>query len=179
MCNLLVTALIIALLLIVSGNVTLNPGPMKKRPKCEKMMPTRSNNCKCVFLLCCVAARVLHVSAFINVFSQSLTVNSDQMNFPFFSIYFRRKTLPSGTLHWSRVRLHFTRLFTVFPIITTLIIIIIILYTFCAASSSSVCSRSEVTRGLCRMDQSDLFTGGHLFHLEYPPGPIVNLPGKV
>ena len=29
MCNLLVTALIIALLLIVSGNVKLNPGPMK------------------------------------------------------------------------------------------------------------------------------------------------------
>ena len=29
MCNLLVTALIIALLLIVSGNVELNPGPMK------------------------------------------------------------------------------------------------------------------------------------------------------
>ena len=41
MCNLLVTALIIAMLLIVSGNVELNPGPMKKCPKCEKMMPTR------------------------------------------------------------------------------------------------------------------------------------------
>ena len=41
MCNLLVTALIIALSLIVSGNVELNPGPMKKCPKCEKMMPTR------------------------------------------------------------------------------------------------------------------------------------------
>ena len=41
MFNLLVTALIIALLLIVSGNVRLNPGPMKKCPKCEKMMPTR------------------------------------------------------------------------------------------------------------------------------------------
>ena len=39
--NLLVTALIIALLLIVSGNVEMNPGPMKKCPKCEKMMPTR------------------------------------------------------------------------------------------------------------------------------------------
>ena len=38
MCNLLVTALIVALLLIVSGNVKLNPGPMKKCPKCEKMM---------------------------------------------------------------------------------------------------------------------------------------------
>ena len=32
-CNLPVTALIIALLLIVSGNVELNPGPMKKCPK--------------------------------------------------------------------------------------------------------------------------------------------------
>ena len=51
MCNLPVTALIIALLLIVSGNVELNPGPMKKCPKCEKMMPTRSNNCKCGYLL--------------------------------------------------------------------------------------------------------------------------------
>ena len=45
MCNLLVTALIIALLLIVSENVELNPGPVKNCPKCEKMMPTRSNNC--------------------------------------------------------------------------------------------------------------------------------------
>ena len=41
MCNLLVTALIIALSLIVSGNVELNPGPMKKCLKWEKMMPTR------------------------------------------------------------------------------------------------------------------------------------------
>ena len=41
MCNLFVTALIIALSLIVSGNVELNLGPMKKCPKCEKMMPTR------------------------------------------------------------------------------------------------------------------------------------------
>ena len=44
MCNLLVTALIIVLFLIVSGNVELNPGPMKKCLKCEKMMPTRFNN---------------------------------------------------------------------------------------------------------------------------------------
>ena len=65
MCNLFVTALIIALLLIVSGNVELNPGPMKKCPKCEKMMPTRSNNCKCGHLLCYVAAKVLHFSAFV------------------------------------------------------------------------------------------------------------------
>ena len=34
-------ALIIALSLIVSGNVELNLGPMKKCPKCEKMMPAR------------------------------------------------------------------------------------------------------------------------------------------
>ena len=53
MCDLLVTALIIALLLIVSEYVKLNPGPMKKCPKCEKMMPTRSNNCKFGYLLCC------------------------------------------------------------------------------------------------------------------------------
>ena len=39
MCSLLVTALIIVLLLIVSGNVKLNPGRMKKCPKCQKMMP--------------------------------------------------------------------------------------------------------------------------------------------
>ena len=37
----LVTALNIALSLIVSGNVELNSGPMKKCPKCEKMMATR------------------------------------------------------------------------------------------------------------------------------------------
>ena len=42
MCNLLVTALIIALLLFVSGNVELNPGPKKKCPKCEKMMLTNN-----------------------------------------------------------------------------------------------------------------------------------------
>ena len=65
MCNQLVTALIIALLLIVSGNVELNPGPMKKCPKCKKMMPPRSNNCRCGHLLCYVAMRVLHFSAFI------------------------------------------------------------------------------------------------------------------
>ena len=55
----------IALLLIVSGNVELNPGPMKKCLKCEKMMPTRSNNCKRGHLLCHVAVRVLHFSGFI------------------------------------------------------------------------------------------------------------------
>ena len=65
MCNLLVTALIIALLLIVSGNVKLNPGPMKKCPKRKKMISTRSNNCKYGYLLCYVAARVRHFSAFI------------------------------------------------------------------------------------------------------------------
>ena len=63
--NLRACIFIIAVLLIVSGNVELNPGPMKKCPKCEKMMPTRSNNCRCGHLLCYVAARVLHFSAFI------------------------------------------------------------------------------------------------------------------
>ena len=56
----------IVLLFIVSGNVELNPGPMKKCLKCKKMMSTRSNNCECGYLLCYVAARVLHFSAFIN-----------------------------------------------------------------------------------------------------------------
>ena len=60
MCNLLVTASIIALLLIVSENVELNQGPMNKCQKREKMMPTRYNNCKSY-----VATRVLHFSAFI------------------------------------------------------------------------------------------------------------------
>ena len=69
MFNLLVTASIIALLLIVSGNVKLNSEPMKKCPKYEKMMPTRSNNCKYGYLLCYVAARVLHFSAFIIIYS--------------------------------------------------------------------------------------------------------------
>ena len=55
MCNLLVTALIIALLLVVRENVELNPGPIKKCPKCEKMLPNRSNNFKCGYLLCYVA----------------------------------------------------------------------------------------------------------------------------
>ena len=64
MCNLLVTASIIELL-IESENVELNPGPMKKCPICEKMVPTRFNNCRCCHLLCYVAARVLHFSAFI------------------------------------------------------------------------------------------------------------------
>ena len=59
---------IIAVLLIVSGNVELNPRPMKKCPKCEKMMPTRSNNCRCGHLLCYVATRVLHFSAFITLY---------------------------------------------------------------------------------------------------------------
>ena len=65
MCNLPVTTLIIALLLIVSGYVELNPGPMKKCLKCKKMMSTRFNNCKCGYLLCYVAVRVLHLSALI------------------------------------------------------------------------------------------------------------------
>ena len=38
---------------------------MKKCLKFKKMMSTRSNNCKCGYLLYYVAARVLHFSAFI------------------------------------------------------------------------------------------------------------------
>ena len=53
----------------------LNPGQMKKCPKCEKMMPTRSNICKCGHLLCYVAARVLHFSAFILIFLQKFMQN--------------------------------------------------------------------------------------------------------
>ena len=57
MCNLLVTALIIALSLNVSGSVELNPGPMKKCPKCEKMMPTRFYADVVISVLCYVACR--------------------------------------------------------------------------------------------------------------------------
>ena len=65
MCNLLVTALIIALSLNVSGSVELNPGPMKKCPKCEKMMPTRFYADVVICYVMLPAARVLHFSAFI------------------------------------------------------------------------------------------------------------------
>ena len=61
MCNLLVTALVIALLLIESGNVELNPGSMTECPKYEKMVSTSF----IVNLLCYVAMRVLHFSAFV------------------------------------------------------------------------------------------------------------------
>ena len=48
---------------------------MKKCLKCKKMMSTRSNNCKCGYLLCYVAARVLHFSAFIfGVFLSLLSI---------------------------------------------------------------------------------------------------------
>ena len=66
MCNLLVTALIIALSLNVSVSVELNPGPMKKCPKCEKMMPTRFYADVVICYAMLPAARVLHFSAFIN-----------------------------------------------------------------------------------------------------------------
>ena len=51
MCNPLVTALIIALLLIMSGNIELNPGTMKRCPKCEKMMPIIVNVVICYAVL--------------------------------------------------------------------------------------------------------------------------------
>ena len=63
MCNLLVTALIIALSLNVSE---LNPGLMKKCPKCEKMMPTRFYADVVICYAMLPAARVLHFSAFID-----------------------------------------------------------------------------------------------------------------
>ena len=47
MCCLLVYASIVAMLLIVSGDVELNPGPCKKCPKCESMVSNRMINCKC------------------------------------------------------------------------------------------------------------------------------------
>ena len=68
----------------MSENVELNPGPMKKCPKCKKMMSTRSNNCKCGYLLCYVSARVLHSSTFIFIatFNDKILVPST-----FFSPY--------------------------------------------------------------------------------------------
>ena len=60
----------------MSGNVELNLGPMKKCLKCKKMISTRSNNCKCGYLLCYVAARVLYFSAFINTVDQEYTLVS-------------------------------------------------------------------------------------------------------
>ena len=46
--------IVIGLLLIMSGNVELNPGPFKKCPKCESFVATRTMNCKCghVFIKC-------------------------------------------------------------------------------------------------------------------------------
>ena len=65
------TALIIALSLNVSGSVELNPGPMKKCPKCEKMMPTRFNADVVICYAMFPAARVLHFSTFI-IFSYQI-----------------------------------------------------------------------------------------------------------
>ena len=46
--------IVIGLLLIMSGNVELSPGPFKKCPKCENFVATRTGNCKCghVFIKC-------------------------------------------------------------------------------------------------------------------------------
>ena len=68
--------------------VKLNPGPMKKCPKCEKLMPARSKNCRCGHLLCFVAKRVLHFSAFIFVCTcifQSLSKASTCLFLPNFA----------------------------------------------------------------------------------------------
>ena len=50
----------------------------------EKMMPTRSNNCKCGNLLCHVEVRVRHFSAFIKIvvccgfhYKRLLTLNQE------------------------------------------------------------------------------------------------------
>ena len=44
MCVIIVYTSIIGMLLIVSGNVELNPGPYKKCPKCECSVGTRTKN---------------------------------------------------------------------------------------------------------------------------------------
>ena len=55
MCNLcaislLVYASIIGMMLIMSGNVGLNPGPSKKCPKCEAFVPNRTMNYECGYV---------------------------------------------------------------------------------------------------------------------------------
>ena len=61
----------------MSGNVELNPGPVKKCPKCKKMMPTRSNNCKCGYLLCyIVAVRVLHFRDLVHSFLKVMYIKT-------------------------------------------------------------------------------------------------------
>jgi hypothetical protein len=40
-------ASIVGMLLFMSGDVELNPGPCKICPKCESMVPNRTINCKC------------------------------------------------------------------------------------------------------------------------------------
>ena len=47
MCVIIVYTSIIGMLLIVSGNVELNPGPYKKCPKCECSVGTRTKKCEC------------------------------------------------------------------------------------------------------------------------------------
>ena len=47
MCVIIVYASIIGMLLIVSGNVELNPGPNKKCPKCECSVGPRTKKCEC------------------------------------------------------------------------------------------------------------------------------------
>ncbi len=47
MCVIIVYTSTIGMLLIVSGNVELNPGPYKKYPKCECSVGTRTKKCEC------------------------------------------------------------------------------------------------------------------------------------
>ncbi len=52
MCVIIVYTSIIGMLLIVSGNVELNPGPYKKCPKCECSVGTRTKKCECACFYC-------------------------------------------------------------------------------------------------------------------------------
>ena len=51
---LIVYASIIGMLLIISGNIELNPRPFKKCPKCDNSVPTQLMKCTCghVFMKC-------------------------------------------------------------------------------------------------------------------------------
>ena len=46
MCILVITSTV-GLLLIVSGDLEVNPGPSKKCPKCEAFVSNRAIKCKC------------------------------------------------------------------------------------------------------------------------------------
>ena len=82
MCKLLVIALIIALLLIVSGNVELNPGTIKKCPKCEKMMPiTRTLDLIIVNVVICYGYAMLPRGFYTLVYSFCFVSIATNVNF--------------------------------------------------------------------------------------------------